>query len=502
MVTAILGAAQSLAGARIDGRGATVLGTALTDRLLRLPVSFFRDFAAGDLNQRIENVEAMRRLGMSVLLSAGMTAVLSAAYLGVLLAYDTSLAVIGLVLVAGYILGVAISRVRQMPALRKAARLDGDIASLTYETLDGIGKLRAAAAEERALDRWAELYGREREAAHEAGRVSVGFGAFADAYQIVTLMTLFAGAGALVAMEAPAGIFIGFLAAFGSFQAAFVGLSEALLQVYAAQPLVERARPILDAVPEAAAGRADPGNLKGEIEGSGLVFAYDSGSALVLDGLDFHVRPGEHMAIVGGSGSGKSTLLRLLLGFETPQRGAILYDGQDLAHLDLTRVRGQIGVVLQASKLFAGSIVDNIRGASGASLEACLLAAERAGLSRDLGYFAMGVHTPITEGAGTLSGGQRQRILIARALASDPRILFFDEATSALDNATQAQVSATLEALDVTRVTIAHRLSTVRHADRICVMSEGRFAEQGTYDELMARDGVFARLAKRQLTGD
>ena len=208
------------------------------------------------------------------------------------------------------------------------------------------------------------------------------------------------------------------------------------------------------------------------------------------------------MAIVGGSGSGKSTLLRLLLGFKTPQRGSILYDGQDLSRLDLTRVRGQIGVVLQASQLFAGSILENIRGASNASLEDCLQAVERAGLARDLQFFAMGMHTPITEGAGTLSGGQRQRILIARALAANPKILYFDEATSALDNATQAIVSATLDSLKVTRITIAHRLSTVRNADRICVLQEGKFVEKGTFEELTALDGAFAQLARRQLTGE
>ncbi|MEM7743403.1 MAG: ATP-binding cassette domain-containing protein [Pseudomonadota bacterium] len=500
LISAVIQSARSIATTRIEGRGATVLGAALTDRILRLPTRFFKDFGAGDLNQRLENVEAMRQLAVSILMSAGLTAVLSVAYLIVLFTYDTRLALIGLALVAGYIVAVVLARVLQMEAIREAATLDGEIASLTYETLDGIGKLRASAAEDRALDRWLDVYGRERAAGVRAGIVGVNFGAFADAYQTLTLMFLFAGAGALAAVDAPAGIFIGFLAAFGSFQGAFVGLSQAMLEIYSAQPLVERARPILEAETEVDPGRGDPGRLTGDIEGSEIVFAYGPGLPAVLDGLDFRVRPGEHMAIVGGSGSGKSTLLRLLLGFESPQRGAILYDGQDLSRLDLTRVRSQIGVVLQASQLFAGSILENIRGAGTASLEDCLVAAAKAGLKRDLEYFAMGIHTPITEGAGALSGGQRQRILIARALAAQPNILFFDEATSALDNTTQAVVSETLDMLDVTRVTIAHRLSTVRHADRICVLQNGRFVEQGTFDELMRLEGAFADLARRQLT--
>ncbi|OAN73564.1 hypothetical protein A8B78_18390 [Jannaschia sp. EhC01] len=500
LFSTLLSTAQSLAVTRLGGAGAVALDAAVTDRLLRLPTSFFKGYAPGDLNQRIGHLQQMRGLVISIAFSAVLTTVLSLVYLAVLLTYDPQLALIGVGLVAVYIVAVAIARVLQMGPLREAAALDGDISALTYETLDGVAKLRASAAEDRAIARWLDVYAKERAVQIKASKIGVGFGAFSDAYQTITLMILFAGAGALAAADAPAGVFIGFLAAFGAFQGAFIGLSSALLEIYAAQPLMDRARPILEAAPEVALGRKDPGVLRGELEASGLTFAYQPGSAPVLNRLDFKVKPGQHMAVVGASGSGKSTLLRLLLGFESPQTGTILYDGQELSHLDLTRVRGQIGVVLQASELFAGSILDNIRGASDTDLEDCLRAADQAGLARDLEYFAMGIHTPITEGASTLSGGQRQRILIARALAAKPNILFFDEATSALDNATQAVVSQTLDRLQVTRITIAHRLSTVRHADQICVLEDGKFVEQGRFDDLMAQNGRFADLARRQLT--
>jgi len=433
-------------------------------------------------------------------MSAGLTAVLSIVYLVVLLGYDGKLALIALALVSSYVLAVILVRVLQIEPIREAAAIDGEIAGLTYETLEGIAKVRAAAAEDRAMHRWRRLYRRERLASVRAGRIATHFSAFSDAYQTITLMSLFAGAGLLANIGAEAGVFIGFLAAFGAFQGAFIGLSNALLEVYTAQPLIERARPILLAEPEVSDAQRDPGTLRGEIEVASLSFGYGDGSVPVLNGLSFHLAAGEHLAVVGASGSGKSTILRLLLGFEKPQRGSILYDGQDLSHLDLTRVRGQVGVVLQASQLFAGSILENIRGAGDASLEECLHAVEHAGLSEDLAGFAMGIHTPITEGARTLSGGQRQRILIARALAAKPRLLFFDEATSALDNATQAVVARTLDRVRTTRITIAHRLSTVRNADKICVLEGGRFVETGTYHDLMQQDGQFARLAKRQLT--
>jgi ABC-type bacteriocin/lantibiotic exporter with double-glycine peptidase domain len=161
-------------------------------------------------------------------------------------------------------------------------------------------------------------------------------------------------------------------------------------------------------------------------------------------------------------------------------------------------VRRQIGVVLQHGRIFAGDILSNIRGASGADPETCRRAAEMAGFGPDLERLPMGLHTGLTEGGPTLSGGQRQRLLIARALAASPRLLFLDEATSALDNRTQATVTESLAALKVTRLVVAHRLSTVAAADVIYVFDQGRVVESGTYAELIARDGFFAQLAARQ----
>lgn len=500
LTSTLLSTARAIAMARIGGRGAFGLASALSDRVLRLPASFFKAHSAGDLNQRLAAVEQMRQLVTQVILSSGMTLIFSFVYLGLLFAYDLRLALMALALVLGYVAAVALSRFLQMSSLREAARMDGKVASLTYEILEGIAKLRSGAAEGRAMARWTRAYTEERQAAERGGRVANHFAAFSDAYQILTLLGLFAATAVLARENLPSGVFIAFLAAFGAFQGAFTGFCDSLLSLYAAKPLVERAEPILTAEPEFSENRADPGRLSGAIEATNLAFAYGAGQATVLDGLSFEVAPGEHFAIVGGSGTGKSTIFRLLLGFEKPIRGSITYDGQDLAHIDAARVRAQIGVVLQSSKLFAGSILENIRGASDASLEASMLAAERAGLARDLEMFPMGIHTPVTEGAATLSGGQRQRIMIARALAANPSILFFDEATSALDNTTQALVSRTLDGLKATRITIAHRLSTVRNADRIGVLKSGRFVETGTFDELIARDGEFTALARRQLT--
>jgi ABC-type bacteriocin/lantibiotic exporter with double-glycine peptidase domain len=216
--------------------------------------------------------------------------------------------------------------------------------------------------------------------------------------------------------------------------------------------------------------------------------------------VSLNVRQGEFAAVVGPSGSGKSTIMRLLLGFETPESGAVYYDGQDLSTLDVRGVRSQIGVVLQNSRLMSGDIYSNIVGASSnLSVQDAWDAAEMAGIAADIREMPMGMYTFIAEGGATLSGGQRQRILIARAIVSKPRMLIFDEATSALDNKTQEIVSRSLTGLHTTRVVIAHRLSTIVKADKIIVVSRGKIVQEGTYERLERESGPFAELAKRQL---
>jgi NHLM bacteriocin system ABC transporter ATP-binding protein len=502
LLTAAFSVVRALAVARVAGRGQARMAAGVADRVLRLPARFFKSMSAPDLNQRLAHLEQIRTLITGALLNASVTLGFAAVYLVLMFVYEPRVALAALALTLVHGAAVAISRMAQIGPLREAAEREGRLASLTFEILEGLPKLRSAAAEARIVSRWRDGYAGERAATARGERIAAHFAAFADSWRIVTLMGIFAVAILLVARDLRPGVFIAFLVAFATFQASFAAFCESLMSLYAARPYAERARAIFTAPSETGLGRADPGRLTGDIQVSGVSFAYAEGGALLLDGLGFSIRPGEHLAIVGGSGSGKSTILRLLLGFERPRTGAITYDGQELSSLDPARVRAQIGVVLQSSQLFSGSINDNIRGASGASLEQCRIAAERAGLGPDLKQMPMGLHTPITEGSATVSGGQRQRILIARAIVSEPAILFFDEATSALDNATQAVVARTLDGLQATRVTIAHRLSTVRKADRICVLERGRFVETGSYDELMARNGAFAALSRRQLLED
>jgi ATP-binding cassette subfamily C protein len=228
-------------------------------------------------------------------------------------------------------------------------------------------------------------------------------------------------------------------------------------------------------------------------------FRYRKDGALILEDVNINAEPGEFIALVGGSGSGKSTIFRLLLGFETPEEGSIYYDGQDLSGLDVSAVRRQLGVVLQNGKIMSSSIFENLAGGARITLDEAWEASRMAGFADDIDAMPMGMHTVISEGGGNLSGGQRQRLLIAKALVLKPRILLFDEATSALDNRTQAIVSESLDKLQVTRIVIAHRLSTIRNAHRIYVLQAGKVVQQGSFDELAFREGLFAQLMQRQM---
>ena len=270
-------------------------------------------------------------------------------------------------------------------------------------------------------------------------------------------------------------------------------------QFFTIQPHIEQLKPILEATPETSEDKIDADVLTGAIEVNHLSFSYVDDGPNIVDDMSFRIAAGENVAIVGKSGCGKSTLLRLMLGFEQPKSGAIYYDGQDLSELSVSSVRSQMGVVLQNGQLMSGDIFTNIVGTTALTLKDAWEAAEAAGLDDDIKKMPMGMQTVISEGSSNISGGQRQRILIARALAAKPSILIFDEATSALDNRTQAIVTASLNKRHVTRIVVAHRLSTIRDCDRVIVLDKGRIAESGTFDELVARGGIFAEPVKRQV---
>jgi len=256
-------------------------------------------------------------------------------------------------------------------------------------------------------------------------------------------------------------------------------------------------KPMMEALPETSGNRHDPGELTGRIELRDVQFRYAPDSPLILRGLTMSIEPGELVALVGRTGAGKSTITRLLLAFEQPEEGQILFDGQDLASLDPTLVRHQMGVVMQSGRITRATVLKNIMGDLSTDEDTAWAAAEAAAVADDIRAMPMGMHTLVDP--SNISGGQAQRLLIARSLVTKPRIVIMDEATSALDNSAQAQVTEAVGQLNATRIVIAHRLSTIRSADRIIVLDQGTAVQSGTYDELMQQEGLFVELVKRQV---
>ena len=500
VATAMFQLTQRFAQLRLEGQADAQLQSAVWDRLLRLPATFFRDYTAGDLAGRANGISEIRRALSGTTLSSLLTSVFALLSLAVMFFYSPALAGIGVILA---LLLVAVSAVLTLAALgheRQLAGAAGRIDGLLLQLLGGIAKLQAANAERRAFLRWSEAFAGQQRHVIAAGRLQNVTEAIKAVYPLLGSAMLFASLVFLLGREAiTTGGFLGFNAAFGIFLGGMLALSETLIGLLNVVPLYERARPILDTSPEVDSDKADPGAIDGDLEVSKLRFRYETDGPLVLDEVSFRVKPGEFVAVVGPSGSGKSTLLRLILGFEQPASGGVYFDRQDLAGLDVSAVRRQLGVVLQQQRVMWGDILSNIVGNTGRSLADAKVAARRAGLDGDIARMPMGMHTLVDDSGDTLSGGQRQRLLIARAIVDEPRMLIFDEATSALDNVTQARVIESLRQLASTRLVIAHRLSTVRHADRILVLAGGQLVEEGPFEALMRNNGPFARLAERQL---
>jgi NHLM bacteriocin system ABC transporter ATP-binding protein len=502
LCSAVAGAAVQVAGGlaqlRLEGKLQLSLEAALWSRLMALPVAFFRRFTAGDLAFRAFSISTIRRTLTGATLAALITALFSFFSLALLFYYDVGLALAALglaVMALAVTFGITSWQFRNHQA---EMDWEGKLGSLVLQILNGMAKLRAAGAEEWAFTLWATRFKEQKQAAYQGRLAAALLAVFNAAFASLSTLLFFA-----LAVERgehmPAATFLAASAAFGQFQASLLSLGLLFSSTQTIRMLFERARPILEAVPEVEAGQADPGEISGQIELSHISYRYHEDSPLVLDDISMAIEPGAFVAIVGPSGSGKSTLLRLLLKFEIPLSGAIYYDGQDLAGLNVDAVRRQVGVVLQNGKLMPGTIYSNIVGALPLPLETAWEAARMAGLGEYIASLPMGMQTVVSEGGSTFSGGQRQRLMIARAIVARPRILLFDEATSALDSETQAVVSKNLESMQSTRIVIAHRLSTIAQADQIYVMNRGSIVQSGTYDALMKVAGPFADLVKRQM---
>ena len=484
----------------IDGRIGTQMSisvqAATISRVISLPPDFFKKFSAGELTTKIQNFNSLCALLYSGFWVTGMTSVFSLVYTTQIFRYARELVIPSLCIIV-ITLGYSIfNTVIRMNINRKTMKAAEKKNGLTYMLISGIQKIRLSGSEIRAFSRWTKMY-------TEEVRNTYGIPISVLLNDTVAVAISLTGNLAMYyfAMKAKISVadYYAFTAAYAMVSGAFSSLVGIGLQAANIRPVLEQVKPIMETLPEVAEDKTVVTNVSGGMELSHVSFRYNESMPWVLNDLSLKIQPGQYVAIVGKTGCGKSTLLRLLMGFEVPQKGAIYYDGRNINTLDMKSLRKKLGVVMQNGKLFQGDIYANITiSAPWLTLDEAWEAAELADIADDIRAMPMGMHTIISEGSGGISGGQKQRLMIARALAPSPKILMFDEATSALDNITQKKISQALDSLKCTRIVIAHRLSTIRHCDRIIVLDGGRIVEDGSYKELIERDGIFAELVSRQ----
>lgn len=481
---------------RLNTKTSQAVEASVMMRILSLPVSFFRRFSSGELSNRAESVSSLCSMLLNNILSIGLSSLMSLLYIGQIFAFAPALVWPSIIIILStVVLSVAASLVK-IGVSRKQMKLSAEEAGMSYAMLNGIQKIKLSGSEKRVFARWGRLYAK-------SARLEYNPPIFLKVNKVLQTAISLAGTVALYYIAVRSGVsgsmYYAFSAAYGRVMGAFSALAGIAISTASVRPVLEMAEPILKAEPEVSGEKEAPSRVTGNIEMSHVSFRYETNTPFILQDLSLKIREGEYVAIVGRTGCGKSTLVRLLLGFEQPESGAVYYDHHDLANIDPRRLRRQIGVVIQNGSLFQGDIFSNITlSAPHLTLDEAWEAAETAGIADDIREMPMGMQTIISEGQGGISGGQKQRLMIARAIAPKPRILIFDEATSALDNKTQKQVSDALDRLHCTRIIIAHRLSTIRNCDRILVMDKGAIIEEGNYDELIQKKGVFADLVARQ----
>lgn len=492
----LIRAVKTLVMSRINTKMELSVQAATMMRVMSLPADFFKKYSAGELSSRAQYIQSLCSMLASTVLNTGLTSIFSLMYISQIFAYAPALVVPALIIIVVTILFSLITTFAQMKYSKKQMELSAEESGMSYALITGVQKIKLSGAEKRAFARWSNLYAKQVQVTYNPPMFLRANAAFSSIISLTGVLVMY-----FMAVQSGVSVadYYAFNTAYGMVSGAFTSLAGIATTVAQFKPILEMAKPIMETVPEVSEGKMVIDRLSGGIELNNVSFRYNENMPLVVDNLSLKIRPGQYVAIVGSTGCGKSTLMRIMLGFEKPQKGAVYFDGKDLSGIDLKSLRRKIGVVMQNGKLFQGDVFSNITiSAPQLSMDEAWAAAEMAGIADDIRRMPMGMHTIISEGSGGISGGQRQRLMIARAIAPKPKILMFDEATSALDNLTQKIVSDSLDKLKCTRIVIAHRLSTIRQCDRIIYLEKGKIVEDGTYDELIAKNGKFAELVERQ----
>ncbi len=487
---------QNLMKSRIITKQDIAVQAAFMSRVIHLPSSFFSQYGSGELYYKIESAQSICSTLFDTIGTTGLSSLFSIIYIGQIFRFAPGLVIPSIFIILSSFVVSYVTAWMQSNHLKGHLNIAAKTSGMTYDVVKGIQKIKLAGAEKRMFAQWAQIYADEANSEYSLPFFLKLNSAIQLTITLLGTLVLYASA---IQLHISVANFYAFSSAYGLIASAFTALASACRATAMIQPMLEMAKPILKEIPENGEEKEIVTDLSGSIEMNHVSFRYEEGTPNVIDDLNLSIKQGEYVAITGSTGCGKSTLLRLLLGFEKANSGTIFYDRHDIQDMDLSSLRKQIGTVQQNSRLFPGDILSNITISNPLLTEQeAWDAAELASIANDIRKMPMGMHTIISEGQGGISGGQKQRLLIARALAPKPKILFFDEATSALDNITQKKISDAIDALNCTRIIIAHRLSTIQNADRILYLENGKIVEEGTYSELIQKNGKFAELVERQ----
>jgi ATP-binding cassette subfamily B protein len=480
------------------------LRTSAYEYLQRLSLSFYNRKETGRLMSRISSdterlqdfiVNGIQEFVMDIFLLIGMCVIL--------FARNWQLAALTLIPIPGLIFGSVVFGKRMHMVYHKVWRRMASIYAILADTIPGVRVVKAFAAEDREIERFGEVNrGFFKSSMHAAKLRTIFFPIMGFATFTGGVIIRWFGGRDIISGDMTLGDLVIFIGYMWRFYAPIRGLTRLNHSLQRAATAAERVFEILDSQPDVEDKKdaIEMPTIEGDIDFKDVVFSYD-GEKNALDGVNFGVKAGQMIGLSGPSGAGKTTLINLICRFYDVTEGAISVDGQDVRDVKMKSLRDQIGVVLQEPFLFHGSVADNIAYSKPGATRAEVVAAAKAANAHDFIIgFPDGYDTMVGERGGSLSGGEKQRISIARAILKDPRILILDEATSSVDTETESLIQAAIERLVEGRTTfaIAHRLSTLRKADKLIILEKGNIVEMGDHDQLLANDGLYKRLVDMQ----
>ena len=475
------------------------LQAAIMAKVLHLPRSFFADTSSGKVSKQITNCGNFANMIANIFLDILLNFSFSGAYLAQMKRFSSELFVPAIFFVVIKIAVSVLGSIGNAIMERRSLAVEMEMSGFFASAMRGIQKIKGMGSEKAIYSKWADQYRQSLHYSYHKPFFLMHQGAIISALSTFATVTMM---GIAFAQGITRENYLVFSSSYTNILTIASSLISMMTNVFRMRTLADNVRPIFTTAPENIGNKEYVRSINGSIRAEDLYFSYDKEKRGCVQGVSLEVRPGEKIAIVGESGCGKSTLLKLIMGMEKPDSGAVYFDEKDIATVNTRSLRQRIGSVFQFSKVFAGTIYDNVVfGSHTERSEAEVWAAlDQACIGDDIRALPLQINTELSESnSGGFSGGQRQRILLARALINHPKVLVLDEATSALDNITQKKVLDHISTLNCTVLMVAHRLSTVQDFDRIIMLENGRIAEEGNYRELMRRKGKFAQLVQKQI---